>query len=162
MQRVGWKQMGLLMLLLWGGVSTAEANGVMVEQAWVREAPPGTMALAGYMTLHNHGDSPKMLVGAGSDAFASIMLHQTVLQQGMARMVHQHSITLPAGGMLRFEPNGYHLMLLKPKQPLRAGNRINVTLKFESGEQMDVEYEVRPIGGEDATGMHGMGEHNHH
>ncbi len=122
----------------------AQADGhLMVDDAWVREAPPGALALAGYMTLHNHAEKERVLVGAQSPAFGSVMLHKTVIEGDMSKMVHQHMITIPAGGMISFEPNSYHLMMMKPKQPLKAGDKVVVTLSFKDGTTQEVTHEVR-------------------
>ena len=34
---------------------------------------------------------------------------------------------------VRFAPGGLHLMLLKPKRALRAGDRVRITLHFSGG-----------------------------
>ena len=140
----------------------AQADGhLMVDDAWVREAPPGAMVLAGYMKLHNHAEKNRVLVGAQSPAFESVMLHKTVIEGEMSKMVHQHMITIPAKGMVSFEPNSYHLMMMKPKQPLKAGDKVAVTLSFKDGGTQEVTHEVRAeIGG--MSGMGGMdhGDHN--
>lgn len=138
----------------------AVAGGdIMVDNAWIREAPPGAMALGGYMTLHNHADSERMLVGASSPAFETVMLHRTVMEGAMAKMVHQHMITVPANGSVTFEPNGYHLMMMKPKYALKAGDVVSVTLSFKNGDTLAVDHQVRADmagmehGGHDMGGM---------
>lgn len=124
----------------------AHAAELMVKDRWIREAPPTATALAGYMVIHNGGDSDRVLVAAESPLFGEVQLHRTVMEEGMAKMIHQPSITIPAGGSLTFEPNGYHLMLMKPKQPLKAGDEVEITLTFEDGTTLPLSYEVRSSG----------------
>jgi len=147
----------VLVMGLWAGLAQA-AGHVMADNAWIREAPPGAAALAGYVTLSNHGDKPRILVAASSPAFGNVMLHRTVMQDGMAKMVHQMAIEIPANGSVTFEPNDYHLMLMKPKQQLKAGDKVDITLKFKNGETMVVTHEVRAGmgGGMDHGSMGGM------
>ncbi len=145
--------MGLVLMLVAAAVSAAE-SGITVENAWIREAPPGASAMAGYMVVKNHGTSDKVLVGASSDAFADVMLHRTIVDNGMAKMVHQVSITVPAKGEVIFEPNGYHVMLMGPKKPLKAGDKVEITLKFKDGETVKVVHEVRAA--EATHSMQGM------
>lgn len=148
--------MALLAMVLW--TTMAQAGGqVMADNAWIREAPPGAAAMAGYMTLMNQGDKPAILVGASSPAFAKVMLHRTVMEEGMAKMVHQMQIEIPAHGKVTFEPNDYHLMLMKPKQQLKAGDKVDITLEFKDGKSMVVTHEVRS-----GMGMeHGHGAMDH-
>ncbi len=136
------KNLIVLLGLCIAGLAQADGH-LMVDDAWVREAPPGALALAGYMTLHNHAEKERVLVGAQSPAFGSVMLHKTVIEGDMSKMVHQHMITIPAGGMISFEPNSYHLMMMKPKQPLKAGDKVVVTLSFKDGTTQEVTHEVR-------------------
>jgi len=137
----------------------AMAGGeVMAEDAWIREAPPGATALAGYISLHNHGDVPRVLSGASCEDFGNVMLHRTVMQSGLAKMVPQKGILIPAGESLLFEPNGYHLMLMKPERLLKAGDRVAISLEFKNGESITVHHEVRR-GMDDMGAMSGM-EHD--
>lgn len=141
---------------------TLAGGDVMVDNAWIREAPPGATSQAGYMTLNNHSDAARTLVGASSPAFGNVMLHRTVMEGGTAKMVHQMAIEIPANGSVTFEPNGYHLMLMKPKQQLKAGDKVDIALKFKSGKTMKVTFEVRPgMGGMDHSGMGGMDHMDH-
>lgn len=154
------KRMALFMLAaLWAGA--AQAGGHLnVDNAWIREAPPGATALAGYMTVHNHGDKDRVLVGASSPAFGDVMLHRTIMENGMAKMVHQMAITIPTGGKVTFKPNDYHIMLMKPKHALKAGDKVEITLEFKNGESMTVTYVVRGGKGGGMGDMKGMDHGN--
>lgn len=123
----------------------AQTDGVTVDEPWIRAAPPTAKALAGYMTIRNHGPE-QSLIGAESNAFQNVMLHQTVTRDGMASMIHRQNIKLPRGVELFFEPNGYHLMLIKPKQPLRPGDKVTIDLLFGNGFSQPVEFTVRKGG----------------
>lgn len=152
--------LAVLLLGLWCGLAQA-AGQLMVDNAWIREAPPGATALAGYMTVMNKGDTPRVLVGASSPAFGRVMLHRTVMADGMAKMVHQEKVIIPAKGSVTFEPNDYHLMLMKPKQTLKAGDLVGITLQFENGDTLEVTHEVRAgMGGMEHGSMGGMDHSN--
>ncbi len=146
----------MVVLGLWAGLAQAGGD-LMVDNAWIREAPPGAVALAGYMTVMNQSDKPRVLTAASSPVFGRVMLHRTVMEGGMAKMVHQMAIEIPANGKVIFEPNGYHLMLMKPKQQLKAGDKVGISLEFKSGETLEATYEVRAgMGGMNHGGMAGM------
>lgn len=140
-------------------VSLANAAGAMVENPWVREAPPTAAALGAFMVLHNHGGQPLVLVGAETAVAAEVQLHRTVMEGGMAKMLHQPGIEIPAKGSVEFKPGDYHLMLMKPKQALKAGDRVEITLKFKDGSTLPASFEVRA-----GMGMamdHGKMQHGH-
>ena len=117
--------------------------GVSVRDAWVREMPPGVTVMAGYMALKNNTSRPQLLVAASSSSFKSVMFHRTVVKDGMAAMEHAPQIELSPNAGLLFAPGGYHLMLMNPKRTLRAGDRVAINLKFRSGIELPVVFEVR-------------------
>jgi len=118
-------------------------DAVSVGDAWIRETPPGMAMMAGYMELRNNTSRPQMLVAASSSGFESVMIHRTVVKDGMAGMAHTPRIELAANASLIFAPGGYHLMLMKPKRTLRAGDPVVVNLEFRGGLVLPVAFEVR-------------------
>jgi hypothetical protein len=123
--------------------AAADETKVGVKDAWINEAPPGAAAMAGYMTLHNPSTQARALVGARSAGFAMVMMHRTEMEGGMAKMVHQEEVDIPAGGEVSFAPGGYHLMLMRPRQAYKAGDKVEITLLFKNGTEMPVQFEVR-------------------
>lgn len=153
----------ILLLLLVCGPALAGSAGAPVhaENPWIREAPPGASALAGYLTLHNTSGKDRRLLSAESPAFARVEMHRSVVENGMARMLPQESITIPAKDRVALEPGGYHLMLMQPVKALKAGDTATITLSFDSGEPLEVEMEVKKGMGEDGGHHHHHHEHEH-
>ena len=116
---------------------------VQVEDAWVREAPPGARMLAAYLTVNNSGAEELVLVEVQSPAFSHIMLHKSELVDGVARMTHLDEIVIPAQGSVQLEPGGMHLMMPAPEARLSAGDRVPLVLIFADGNRLEVQAEVR-------------------
>ncbi|TNF92105.1 MAG: copper chaperone PCu(A)C [Gammaproteobacteria bacterium] len=141
--RVNIVRILFVVITLFPVIAYSADNGITVRDPWIREAPPNAVALAGYMVLENPSDKEQSLVDATSDAFGSVMIHRTVHEGGMARMKHQNAVSIPAKGNTAFEPDGYHLMLMKPRQALQAGAQVPVELIFANGSQLSITFEVR-------------------
>jgi copper(I)-binding protein len=137
-----WHLVGLALALTPVAAATGEA-GVSVRDAWVREAPPGVTMMAGYMVLQNNTSRSQVLVAARSSGFETVMIHSTIVKDGMTGMEHAPQIELLPNASLLFAPGGYHLMLLNPKRMLRAGDRVDISLAFRGGLVIPVAYEVR-------------------
>jgi copper(I)-binding protein len=58
--------------------------------------------------------------------FDNIELHRSVVAKGLASMVPQDYITVPAAGSLELKPGDYHLMLLHPAITLSARDEVSV------------------------------------
>lgn len=130
----------LLFILLWPMVAAAE---VEVRDAWIKQLPPTVPMRAGYLTLHNRGDSTMLLTGASSDAFGRVEIHRSYEQDGMMRMDPVDSIELPANTEFRLEPGGYHLMMMMPRAATRAGDRVGLVLEFSDGSRQSLQMTVR-------------------
>ena len=61
---------------------------------------------------------------------------------------------IPPGGSVSLAPDGYHLMLIGPKHPFRAGEHIPVSLTFEHAGTVNLDLEVEQPG--DSGAMPGM------
>ena len=132
-----------VLLLVAMAVTTGHADTPLrVEQAWIRLLP-GDLPLAGYFQLVNESGAPANLVSAESPGFGGIMLHRSIVVGGSSRMEHVDSVQVPDGGSVRFEPGGYHLMLMKRQDALRVGDHVPITLRFADGRQLTAEFEVR-------------------
>ena len=123
--------------------AASEEAGVSVRDAWIRETPPGMTMMAGYMQLRNNTPRPQLLVAASSSGFQSVMIHRTIVKDGMAGMAHAPRIELAANASLIFAPGGYHLMLMNPQRTLRTGDRVDINLEFHGGLVLPVAFEVR-------------------
>ena len=97
---------------------------------------------AAYFVLHNHGTEADRLLAAETEAAAVVELHLSAIEDGVMRMRQVESIEIPARGMTRLEPGGYHLMLIDLNRELVEGDRLPVTLEFEGAGRQTIEVEV--------------------
>lgn len=135
---------GMLPLLL--ALNGHAAGRLVVEHAWIRTAPPGAMMLAGYATLRNAGDAPLRVIGAESRDFGDVSLHESIVENGMERMRPLGELTIAPGAHVEFAPGGKHLMLMRPKRELKAGDSVTVHISTSAGGGADGDFAVRDEG----------------
>jgi len=111
-------------------------DNVLVRDCWVRTMP-ANLPSAGYFFIENKREQPIKLTGISTEAFGLTMLHETVTQEGMARMQHTDDVEIAAGATLEFKPGGYHAMLEKPAGELIVGKEINVRFLFGDEGHVD-------------------------
>jgi len=134
----------LLTLTLWAWSLLATADSTLqVENAWLREAPPNAHMMAAYMTLNNTGSGDAVLTQVESPAFSHVMLHKSEVVDGMARMIHQDEIIIPAQGAVELKPGSFHLMMPAPAKRLVEGDRVDFILTFSNGDTIKVQADVR-------------------
>ena len=123
----------------------ALAGDASVSEPWLRYIPGGAPA-AGYFKLTNNGRKALTLVGAECADFGMVMMHRTIERGGISTMRPVHAVTLAPGKSVVFAPGGYHLMLMRPKHPLRPGGRLPITLRFGDGSSLSAEFLVQSPG----------------
>jgi copper(I)-binding protein len=114
-------------LLCIAPLAPAQAQGIQVQDAWTRATQAGRPA-AVYMAITG---GPDRLRGVATDAAGRAELHETVLEDGVARMRPVAGVLVSPGAHTRMAPGGMHIMLLDLKKPLKEGDTLALTLTFE-------------------------------
>jgi copper(I)-binding protein len=131
-----------------GAFSTAclaqPKNELQIEKPWARATVPGAAVGGGYLTIRNNGAASDRLIGAASPAAARVEMHTMAMEKDVMRMREVKGVDVPAKGAVQFKPGGYHLMLIDLKAPLRQGDKVPVTLRFEKAGEVRTELSVEP------------------
>lgn len=131
-------------LILFGTAMHATAAGhLVVENAWIRAAPPGAAMLAGYALLKNAGDAPVFVTGASSADFGDVSLHESVNENGVERMRPLGAVSIAPGASVAFAPGGKHFMLMDAKRDLKVGDSVKIHIAVKAGGGMDADFTVR-------------------
>jgi len=146
-------------LMLMPSLAAAE---ITVEDAWVRMPPPVADTAAGYLTLHNSGDTDVEVVAVESAAATRPEFHSMSMHDGMMHMMKMEKVVVPAHGELRFESGGNHLMLTGLTNALNAGDHVMLTIKTADGASVMVHAEVRDVRMQKAGGHEGHGGGDEH
>ena len=136
------KRLSILALLLSAGA--AQAAPFDVTDAWFRSLP-GKLPAGGYFTAQNNGSRDVSITGVSSDACGMVMIHQSSNKGGMTGMDMVDSVKVPAGGIVKFAPGGYHLMCEQPK--MKIGGKVPVLLHLSDGGTIAVGFAVRGAAG---------------
>lgn len=120
----------LLLPLLLAGFTAEACEDLVIERAWIREAPPGARVMAGYAELRNEGASPLVIDAVESPGyFDHVMIHETQLAEGRARMLPRETLEILPGATVSLAPGGLHLMLMQPVSDLALGAEVPLTLR---------------------------------
>ena len=103
-----------------------------VSEVQVVAPAPGRNASVAYLTIHNHGSKPVELTGITSPPFGRVELHETKLENGIARMRALASLSVNGGASVGLAPGGKHLMLFEPVTALLPGDPVSLHLQFAS------------------------------
>ena len=129
--------------LLFGNLAFAAAgDDIQVVDAKVRIVPTVSTTTGAFMKLYNPGNEEQLLVGASTSAARSVELHTHVHDKGVMRMRRIPHIQLPPHSDVSLKKGGLHLMIFGLKQPLKAGDKIELELEFADGSRKTIEAEA--------------------
>jgi periplasmic copper chaperone A len=134
-----------LLLALPAAAQEVRAGDLVVTQGWSRAAGAGGTGV-GYLTISNRGTAADRLVAASSPAARGLEMHTHVREGDVMRMRPVPAIDIPAGGTVTLQPGGLHLMLLGLAAPLRQGETVPVTLRFERAGEVQVNLAIQAAG----------------
>jgi len=127
-----------------GNKAMNKAQALVIENAWIRPAPPGSQSMAAYFDLLNNSDQDIVVVESNSSAFSMAMIHTTEIKDGVASMNHLDELLIPANSKVSLSPLATHMMLMGPKQMLELGDSAEIELTTNDGRKYQHTMSVRP------------------
>ena len=110
---------------------------ISVENEWARVTPSGTGSV--YMEIKNNGNSDDKLLSASSDKAGMVMIHRSIREGDISKMIHIHDgITIPGNSSVSLKPGDYHLMLMNLDKNLSLGDKISIILNFEKNDSLEI------------------------
>lgn len=133
---------------------SSRSGTVAVHDPWARETTAGLAVSAGYGRIENGTGDALRLIGAETPAAGRIEIHNATTEGGVMRMRPlADGLEIPAGESVELRPGGYHMMLLDLRQPLRRGETVPVTLRFDHCPPVRADFTIRST----AEAAHGGG-----
>lgn len=127
--------------------TTAGANefskaGLLIEHPQAMATAPGQPHGAVFIkSITNKNAKADQLIGGRSAVSGSVEVHRMEMEQNLMKMREISGIDLPANAkvmMGRGSKEGYHLMLMNLKAPLKAGEKFPMTLIFKNAGEIEV------------------------
>jgi copper(I)-binding protein len=117
---------------------------VKVHGAWIPEAPPVADVMAAYLTIENTGSKPVKIISVSCPEFNGVMMHKTVTENGMSRMIHLGSLTVAPKSKAVFKRGGMHVMLMGPKHPFKVGDKVPMSIETADKHEIHFIAVVKP------------------
>lgn len=105
------------------------APEMKISGAWVRTTTNDVSAA--YFVVDNPGEADT-LVSAKASVGMMAQLHEVITDGGSSKMQQKEGgFPVPAKGELELKPGSFHVMIMGIKEPLAAGDTVDLTLQFE-------------------------------
>ena len=145
----------MLALLL---ATTAHAQNLNVQNAWVRATVQGQKATGAFMQIT--APAASTLVSVSTPVAGVAEVHEMKMDGDVMRMRPlTKGLELPAGKAVQLKPGGYHLMLMDLKLPLQKDTTIPITLTLRDSKGVQSTQDLRvPVL---SAAPAGQAEHQH-
>jgi copper(I)-binding protein len=157
----------MLLASLSSTAQNLKAGDILIDRAIARATMPGQTSGAAYLTLENTGKSFDKLLSVASPAAKSAEIHSMSMDGNVMKMREVPHIELKPADKIMMKPgDGYHIMLIGIHQPLKAGDKIPLTLTFEKAGKAQVsaivEDNVAKAAKDKAAHQHHHDQHHKH
>jgi copper(I)-binding protein len=132
--------------------SAALASAPVVKDAWVKTTVPGAQVSAAYMSIES--PTAAKLTKVETPRAGIVELHDMKMKDGVMEMKAEPSFAVPAKGALELKPGGKHVMLFKVAEPIKAGDKVPLTLTFEGADKKPVVVKVDAVAREGGAAKH--------
>lgn len=122
--------LALLTLVFTAGCGAQPEPPLVASDVTVTRPLPGMQMSAAYLSLTNNTDETIRISRVSSVQYASVQIHESVVEDGIARMRALPVLEIPAGATVRLERGGKHLMLSRP-----SATASTVTLQFLADDE---------------------------
>ena len=145
----------MLALLL---ATTAHAQNLNVQNAWVRATVQGQKATGAFMQIT--APAASTLISVSTPVAGVAEVHEMKMDGDVMRMRPlPKGLELPAGKAVQLKPGGYHLMLMDLKLPLQKDTTIPITLTLRDSKGVQSTQDLRvPVL---SAAPAGQAEHQH-
>lgn len=113
----------------------------VIEGYAPKSLTPTTSSAAVYFTISNSGAADR-IVSISTPAAATAMIHESRIIDGIASMDMLEGVDVPAGGTVKMEQGGLHVMLMGLKAPLKEGETLALDVVFEKAGVLKIDLPV--------------------
>lgn len=127
------KIFALAVMLVLAGAACERDTGPPLEISTTTVfAPlPGTHTAVAYMTIKNNTPTDIVVESISSPQFASVMMHESRIIDGVARMTMLKSLLIPAHSCVVLEEGGKHIMLMNPVQAVQLKQPVSLRVNYD-------------------------------
>ena len=123
----------LVLFVLLAACGEPDGPPVVASKIVVTAPSPDMPMAAAYLDFSNRSGEAVRITGVTSPNYERVEMHETTIEDGIARMRRLDSVTIPDGDTVRFERGGLHLMLMRP-----ADAADDITLNFYQQDSLIV------------------------
>jgi len=114
-------------------MSVQAKDSLEITGAWVPLSPPKAKIMAAYLKIKNPTGKMIEVTNISSPDFANVMIHETIVKDGVSRMEMRSKLLLEPGEEVVLQRGGLHLMLMYKKRVLTTKDTVILNFTTSAG-----------------------------
>lgn len=131
------RRLVLTTICIWVAACSAPQPPLVAAEVEITRPVPGRNISAGFMVLTNNTDRAIHITSATSPQYEAVEIHETTIEDGIARMRALDELVVPAHGGVTLRRGGKHLMLMRGES---AGDTVAVQFFSDGVPVLSIEY----------------------
>ena len=122
-------------------LAACEKNGssISLNNLEIYAPLPGNTVTSGYTKITNNTDVTISIDSITSPDFETVEIHETIIVNGIARMIEIEQLTIPANNDIVLKRGGKHFMFFDPTKNINIGQNIKLNIKLSNNENLKFE-----------------------
>lgn len=130
-------RIALFVLVLVVAACGAPQPPLVASDVEITRPVPGRHMSAGFLVLTSNSDEDIRITRVTSPQFGTVEMHETTIDDGIARMREMEQLVIPAHGSVTLERGGKHLMLMQARD---VGATVSLQLFSGDAPVLTIEY----------------------
>ena len=122
-------------------LAACEKNGssISLNNLEIYAPLPGNTVTSGYTKITNNTDVAISIDSITSPDFETVEIHETIIVNGIARMIEIEQLKIPANNDVVLKRGGKHFMFFDPTKNINIGQNIKLNIKLSNNENLKFE-----------------------
>lgn len=123
-----------------------KVGNLLIDHPVARATAPGQKVGGGYMKITNNGTVTDTLISGSADFSGKVEIHEMKMENDVMKMkALPAGLDIEPGQTVELKPGGFHIMFMKLKEPLTAGEKRDAVLTFKKAGPVTVTFNVETI-----------------
>ena len=129
----------LISLLFFLAACEKNGSSISFNNLEIYAPLPSNTVTSGYTKITNNTDVIISIDSISSPNFETVEIHETIIVNGIARMIEIEQLTIPANNEVLLKRGGKHFMFFDPTENINIGQNIKLDIKLSNNENLKFE-----------------------
>ena len=125
-------------ILLFLSACDSQKSSLTLDGLEIYAPLPGNSVTSGYANIKNNSNEGITIESINSPDFKLVEIHETIINDGIARMIEIENLFIPKNDAVLLERGGKHFMFFEPTSSISIGQEIKLSIGLSNDSNIDI------------------------